>query len=55
MAAAKAPARVVIVHTSFLAVEPLTRLFAAHCPLAQVRHIVDDSLLSEVREAGGCA
>jgi hypothetical protein len=39
---------VYIVHTSFVSVTQLTELFAELAPQAQVRHIVDDSLLPEV-------
>jgi aspartate/glutamate racemase len=39
---------VYIVHTSFVSVTQLTELFAQLAPQAQVRHIVDDSLLPEV-------
>jgi len=44
------PARpvVCIVHTSFVSVTQLTELFAEFAPQAQVRHIVDDTLLPEV-------
>jgi aspartate/glutamate racemase len=36
------------VHTSFVSVTQLTELFAEIAPQAQVRHIMDDSLLPEV-------
>ena len=39
---------VCIVHTSFVSVTQLTDLFAELAPQAQVRHIVDDTLLPEV-------
>jgi aspartate/glutamate racemase len=39
---------VCIVHTSFVSVTQLTELFAELAPQAQVRHIVDDTLLPEV-------
>jgi aspartate/glutamate racemase len=39
---------VYIVHTSFVSVSTLTQLFAEMAPEAQVRNIVDDSLLPEV-------
>ena len=48
---AKAPC-IAIVHTSFLAVESFTQLFKEIAPDVRVRHIVDDSLLPEVVEAG---
>ncbi len=43
---------IAIVHTSLLAVESLTQLFHEVAPDVRVRHIVDDSLLPEVMEAG---
>ena len=43
---------IAIVHTSFLAVEAFTQLFHELAPDVCVRHIVDDSLLPEVVEAG---
>lgn len=45
--------RVTIVHTSFVSVDDLTRLFAELGPQIEVRHIVDDSLLPEVLANGG--
>jgi aspartate/glutamate racemase len=45
--------RVAIIHTSFLAVESFTQLFHELAPDVCVRHVVDDSLLPEVMEAGG--
>jgi hypothetical protein len=42
-----------IVHTSFVSVTQLTDLFAELAPQAQVRHIVDDTLLPEVLSNGG--
>jgi aspartate/glutamate racemase len=39
---------VCIVHTSFVSVTQLTELFGELAPAAQVRHIVDDTLLPEV-------
>jgi len=47
------PPRIAIVHTSFLAVESFTQLFQELAPDIIVHHIVDDSLLPEVVEAGG--
>lgn len=44
---------VCIVHTSFVSVTQLTELFAELAPQAQVRHIVDDTLLPEVLANGG--
>ena len=44
--------RIAIVHTSFLAVESFSQLFEELAPDILVRHIVDDSLLPEVIEAG---
>lgn len=44
--------RVTILHTSFLAVEGLTRLFFELDPDVELQHIVDDRMLDEVREAG---
>jgi hypothetical protein len=44
---------VFIVHTSFVSVEDLGRLFRQLAPEVQVRHIVDDSLLAEVVACGG--
>ena len=52
---AKAPDRapkVAIVHTRLLAVESFTRLFNELAPNAQLHHLVDDSLLPEVIQAG---
>ena len=42
-----------IVHTSFVSVQDLKDLFAEAMPEAQVRNIVDDSLLAEVLANGG--
>jgi hypothetical protein len=39
--------KVSIIHTSFVSVEALTALCAEIIPEAEVRHIVDDSLLPE--------
>ena len=44
--------RIAIIHTSFLAVESFTQLFDEIAPEICVRHIVDDSVLPEVMEAG---
>src|SRR5262245_2650681 len=44
---------VCLVHTSFVSVTQLTELFAELAPQAQVRHIVDDTLLPEVLANGG--
>lgn len=44
--------RIAIIHTSLLAVESFTRLFDELAPDVCVRHIIDDSLLPEVMEAG---
>jgi hypothetical protein len=44
---------VCIVHTSFVSVAQLTELFGELAPQAQVRHIVDDTLLPEVLAHGG--
>ncbi len=49
-----APAAIVtIVHTSFLAVESLTALFAELGPDVALGHRVEDGLLAEVMAAGG--
>jgi aspartate/glutamate racemase len=45
--------KVFIIHTSFVSVEDLTKLFKEYAPEAEVRHIVDDSLLAEVLANGG--
>lgn len=44
---------VTIVHTSFVSVDDLTKLFNEIGPEIQLRHIVDDSLLPEVLANGG--
>ena len=43
---------ITIIHTSFVAVEGLTELFAELAPQVTLRHIVDDSLLEEVLSNG---
>ena len=43
---------VTIVHTSFLAVESLTELFAEIAPDVELRHVVEDGLLAEVIAEG---
>lgn len=45
--------KVTIVHTSFVSVDDLTRLFKEIGPGIELRHIVDDSLLPEVLASGG--
>ncbi len=49
----KGDGRLTILHTSFVLVDDLTRLFAELAPGVEVRHIVDDSLLDDVIDAGG--
>ncbi len=49
----KSGGNITIVHTSFVSVEDLTKLFKEIGPEIQVRHIVDDSLLPEVLANGG--
>jgi len=44
---------VYLIHTSFVSLKDLTALFAELVPEAQIRHIVDDSLLPEVLANGG--
>lgn len=44
---------ITIVHTSFVSVDDLTKLFKEIGPEIQLRHIVDDSLLPEVLANGG--
>ena len=44
--------KIVVVHTSLVSHEVLTRLFAEIIPEAQVMNIIDDSLLAEVSAAG---
>lgn len=44
--------KVVIVHTSFVSVDDLKKLFAREIPEAQLYNIVDDSLLAEVSSNG---
>ena len=48
----KSGGNITIVHTSFVSVEDLTKLFKEIGPEIQVRHIVDDSLLPEVLANG---
>jgi hypothetical protein len=50
---AKSGGIITLVHTSFVSVEDLTRLFNEIGPEIQLRHIVDDSLLPEVLANGG--
>lgn len=50
---AKSGGIVTLVHTSFVSVEDLTKLFNEIGPEIQLRHIVDDSLLPEVLANGG--
>ena len=45
--------KVALVHTGFVLVEALTSLFKENIPDVELIHIVDDSLLREVLEAGG--
>lgn len=45
--------RVAIVHTSFVSVEPLTRLFGELGPDVSLRHVVDADVLGSVRRLGG--
>ena len=45
--------KVYIIHTSFISVDTLSRLFAEIAPDVIVRNIVDDSLLPEIMENGG--
>jgi aspartate/glutamate racemase len=45
--------KVFIIHTSFVSVEDLTKLFKEFAPEVEIRHIVDDSLLAEVLAHGG--
>ncbi|WP_135554935.1 aspartate/glutamate racemase family protein [Paenibacillus cymbidii] len=45
--------KVAIIHTSFVSVEELKRLFGEIAPSVKVYHIVDDSLLQEVLANGG--
>jgi aspartate/glutamate racemase len=44
---------VFIVHTSFVSLDELSRLFKEREPAIELRHIVDDSLLAEVLANGG--
>lgn len=44
--------RIAIVHTSFMAVAPLTELFQELAPEVELRHVVDDSLLPDVIASG---
>lgn len=44
--------KIAIVHTSFVSVEDLKKLFSEIIPEAKLIHIVDDSLLAEVMENG---
>ncbi len=48
----RATPTIAIVHTSTVSVEPLTELFAELAPDVRLQHIVDDSLLREVVDAG---
>jgi hypothetical protein len=45
--------KVAIIHTSFVSVEDLRRLFAEIVPEARLMNLVDDSLLAEVMANGG--
>lgn len=45
--------KITIVHTSFVSVDDLTKLFKEIGPDIEVRHVVDDSLLPEVLANGG--
>jgi Asp/Glu/hydantoin racemase len=45
--------KVAVIHTSFVSVEELKGLFKEIMPEVKMYNIVDDSLLSEVMEAGG--
>jgi hypothetical protein len=47
------PPVVTIVHTSFVSVDDLTRIFGELAPEVELRHIVDSSLLPEVLANGG--
>jgi Asp/Glu/Hydantoin racemase len=44
---------ITIIHTSFVSVDDLTKLFKEIGPDIQIRHVVDDSLLPEVLANGG--
>ena len=44
--------KVTIIHTSFVSVEMLSRLFAELVPEVAVHHIVDDTLLPEIMASG---
>ncbi len=44
--------KVAIIHTSFISLEDLKKLFAEIIPEAKLSHIIDDSLLADVVEAG---
>lgn len=45
--------KVAVIHTSFVSVEDLKKLFKEIIPQVEMINIVDDSLLSEVMSAGG--
>lgn len=45
--------KVVIIHTSFISVETLKKLFAEIVPEVELHHIVDDTLLPEIMQSGG--
>ena len=45
--------KVVIIHTSFISVDTLNRLFAEIVPEVKVHNIVDDTLLPEIMASGG--
>lgn len=45
--------KIVVVHTSFVSVEDLKKLFSEIIPEAKVHHIVDDTLLPEVLDNRG--
>ena len=42
--------KVVVIHTSFVSIEDINRLFKEIIPEADINHIVDDSLLEEVMQ-----
>ena len=45
--------KVFIIHTSFVSVDDLSKLFKQYASEVEIRHIVDDSLLAEVLASGG--
>ena len=45
--------KVIIIHTSFISVDTLKKLFAEIVPEVEVYNIVDDTLLSEIMQSGG--